>query len=93
MVRGANLMRVISAPALKALFFFGVIMSLSKKLKGYVAPIGVSLLAFAGSVHAAVPSDVTQALQDMKDDGVSIATGVLSAIIAIYAFKLVRRAL
>ena len=45
----------------------------------------------AGSAFAAVPADVTTALTDAKADGISVAGLVLIAVIAMYAFKLMRR--
>lgn len=45
----------------------------------------------AGSAFAAVPVDVTTALTDAKADGISVAGLVLIAVIAMYAFKLMRR--
>lgn len=45
------------------------------------------------SAFAAVPTDVTTALADAKTDGLTIAAAVLVAIIALYAFKLMRRGL
>ncbi len=42
---------------------------------------------------AAVPADVTTALGDAKTDGVSVATLVLVAVIAIFAFKFMRKGL
>lgn len=45
----------------------------------------------ASSAFAAVPVEVTTALTDAKTDGVSVAGLVLVAVIAMYAFKLMRR--
>lgn len=47
----------------------------------------------AGSALAEVPADVTTALTTAKTDGVAVAGVVLAVIIAIYAFKLIRKAL
>lgn len=52
-----------------------------------------SLAVAAGSAHAALPADVKTALDTAKSDGVEAAGIVLVAIVAIYAFKLIRRAL
>lgn len=52
-----------------------------------------SLAVAAGSAHAALPTDVKTALDTAKTDGVEAAGIVLVAIVAIYAFKLIRRAL
>lgn len=52
-----------------------------------------ALVLSAGSAFAAVPADVTTALSDAKTDGIVVATAVLVAIVAIYAFKLMRKGL
>ncbi|MDZ4190412.1 MAG: major capsid protein [Pseudomonas sp.] len=57
---------------------------------GAVAAVG--LLA-AQQAHAALPTGVTTALTDAQADGVEIAGIVLGVIIAIAAFKYLRRAL
>lgn len=51
------------------------------------------LLASAGQAFAAVPLEVTAALDDAKADGVTVAGVVLVVIIAIAAFKFIRKAL
>lgn len=53
----------------------------------------VLLSASVSSAFATVPGDVTTALADAKADGVSIAGTVLGVIIAIAAFKYIRKAL
>lgn len=55
------------------------------------ALVPVSLSALAGSVHAAVPANVTTALTDMQSDALAVAGLVLVAIIAVAAFKFMRR--
>lgn len=47
----------------------------------------------AGSAFAALPTEVTDALDTAKTDGVAMAGIVLAVIIAIAAFKFIRRAL
>lgn len=49
------------------------------------------LVASTGTALAAVPADVTTALTDAKADGIAVAGLVLIAVIAMYAFKLMRR--
>lgn len=53
----------------------------------------VLALAAAGatSAQAAVPADVTTALGDMKADALAVAGLVLVAIIAVVAFKFMRK--
>lgn len=62
--------------------------------------LGRSFGAFAAAgllavqqAHAALPSGVTTALNDAEVDGVEVAGIVLGVIIAIAAFKYIRRAL
>lgn len=62
---------------------------MTKKL--VAAIVGSSL--FAGAALAAVPTEVTTALTDAKTDGVTVAGIVLTVVIAIAAFKYIRRAL
>lgn len=59
--------------------------------KNYVVAAIVSGAAFAGSAYAAVPVEVSTALSDAKTDGMAVAGLVLVAVIAMYAFKLMRR--
>lgn len=52
-----------------------------------------SMAAIATSVQAAVPTEVTTAIADMKTDGLTVATAVLVAVIAIAAVKFIRKGL
>lgn len=52
-----------------------------------------SLVTLAGAAQAAVPSEVTAAVGDMKTDGLVVAGAVLVAIIAIAAIKFIRKGL
>lgn len=56
------------------------------------ATAAVGLLAMQ-QAHAALPAGVTTALTDAQTDGVEVAGIVLGVIIAIAAFKFIRRAL
>ncbi len=49
------------------------------------------LSGLAGSVYAAEPTDVTAALGDMQTDALTVAGLVLVAIIAVAAFKFMRK--
>lgn len=51
------------------------------------------LSALAGSAMAAVPTEVTTALSDMKADALTVAGVVLVAIIAVAAIKFIRKGL
>jgi hypothetical protein len=53
----------------------------------------VSLPTLGASAFAAVPTEVTTAITDMKDDGLVVAGAVLVAIIAIAAVKFIRKGL
>lgn len=57
------------------------------------ALVSAGLLAAGGSAFAAVPAEVTTALTDMKADGLVVAGAVLVAVIAVAAFKFIRRAI
>lgn len=56
------------------------------------ASAAVGLLAMQ-QAHAELPTGVTDALDGAKTDGVQVAGIVLGVIIAIAAFKFIRRAL
>jgi len=67
-----------------------------KKLQMVGRVVGFSAIGagfLANQAFAAVPADVTTALNDAKTDGVTVAGVVLVVIIAIAAFKFIRRAL
>lgn len=55
------------------------------------AAAGVGSLALASQVHAAVPESVSTALTEMKADALVVAGLVLVAIIAVAAFKFMRK--
>lgn len=61
-----------------------------KSLSARLALVPAATLAAAGA-HAAVPTDVTDALGAMKDDALVVAGLVLVAIIAVAAFKFMRK--
>lgn len=60
-----------------------------KKIKGVL----VALPLTAGSAFAAVPTEVTTAMTDMKADALAVGSAFLVAVIAIAALKLMRRAI
>lgn len=60
-----------------------------KKIAGVV----VSSAAGVGSAMAAVPTEVSTALTDMKADALTVAGIVLVAIIAVAAIKFIRKGL
>ena len=54
--------------------------------------VGTALVGgFLAPVYAAVPADVTTALTDMKSDALTVAGVVLAAVIAVAAFKFMKR--
>lgn len=54
---------------------------------------GAALAMYGMASQAALSTEVTTALADVKTDGVSASSLVLVAIVAIFAIKLIRRAL
>jgi len=64
-----------------------------EKLNRKIAAGSALVAGSIGSAMAAVPADVTTALEGAKTDGVTVATAVLVAVVAIYAFKLMRKGL
>lgn len=49
--------------------------------------------ALAASAHAAVPANVSTALDALSADALTVAGIVLAAIVAVYAFKFIRKGL
>jgi len=62
-----------------------------QKIQTRLALIPAAVLASAGSAFAAVPADVTTALTDMKSDALTVAGLVIVALIAVMAFKFMRK--
>jgi hypothetical protein len=71
-------------------FTIGHMATRARKL---AAPAIAGLSTLAASAMAAVPTEVTASLGDAKSDGVSVATLVLVAVIALFAFKFMRKGL
>lgn len=63
-----------------------------RKYGAKIAAVPAVLAASAGSAMAAVPADVTTALGTAKDDVGVIALGVLLVFVAIFGFKVLKRA-
>jgi uncharacterized membrane protein len=61
--------------------------------KTFVAVSVLASTAVATTAHAALDTDITSAMDLAKTDGVELAGLVLVVIIAIAAFKYIRRAL
>lgn len=64
---------------------------MSQNVKTRLALIPAATLAAAAPVFAAVPTEVTTAMSDMKADALTVAGLVLVAIIAVAAFKFMRK--
>lgn len=65
---------------------------MNKFLK-FVAVAVASSVLVAQSAMAAVPANVTTALTDLQADAVTVAGVVLVAIVAVFAFKFIRKGL
>lgn len=57
------------------------------------AAIGSALFSLACAARAAVPAEVDAELTNLKTDALKVAGIVLAAIVAIYAFKFIRKGL
>lgn len=57
------------------------------------AAIGSAIATLGASSYAAVPAVVTTALEDLSTDALTVAGVVLAAIVAVYAFKFIRKGL
>lgn len=62
-------------------------------MKKYLAGLAGSAALLPVVVHAAVPAGVSTALTDATADGATVAGLVIAAIVAIFAFTLMRKAL
>lgn len=60
--------------------------------RNIVRALGASLAVGIGAAHAAVPTEVSTALETMKTDALIVAGLVLVAVIAVAAFKFMKRA-
>lgn len=54
---------------------------------------GLGALALLPAARAELPATVNTALESAKTDGLAMAAAVLAVIVAIYAFKLMRKGL
>lgn len=66
---------------------------MKKSLKLRLAAVPAFVLATMGAAHAAVPVNVSTALTDLQADALTVAGIVLAAIVAVYAFKFIRKGL
>lgn len=65
---------------------------LSSSAAAKAAAVGTTLTLAAGQVMAAVPAEVTAAVNDAKTDGAVVATGFVVAVVVIKALGLMKRA-
>lgn len=66
---------------------------MKKSLALRLAFVPAFVAATTGSAMAAVPANVTAALSDLSTDSLTVAGIVLAAIVAVYAFKFIRKGL
>ncbi|MGB7422531.1 MAG: major capsid protein [Comamonas sp.] len=64
-----------------------------RKLKFTVPATGAGMLALSSRAHAALPANVQTALDDLSTNALEVAGIVLAAIVAVYAFKFIRKGL
>jgi len=64
-----------------------------KKVNGVVVSGFAAATAFIGNAHAAVPTEVTTAMADGKSDALVVAGLAIVIVIAIAAFKYMKKAL
>lgn len=57
------------------------------------AAVGAALATIGASSFAAVPAEVSTALTALQADALTVAGIVLAAIVAVYAFKFIRKGL
>ena len=55
--------------------------------------LGSALAALGASAHAEIPAAVNTALGNLSTDALTVAGIVLAAIVAVYAFKFIRKGL
>lgn len=67
--------------------------SIAQKYGARVAAVPALAYGVMGSAMAAVPAEVNTALADLKTDALTVAGIVLAAIVAVYAFKFIRKGL
>lgn len=66
---------------------------MNKFAKRFAAPVLAAGSLVIGTAHAAIPAAVTTALDDLSVDALTVAGIVLAAIVAVYAFKFIRKGL
>ena len=69
------------------------VVSIGKAAAGKAKYVGAAATGFAIQARAEVPAEVDAALATMKVDGMKVAGLVLVAIIAVAAFKFIKKAM
>lgn len=67
--------------------------SIARKFGSKVAAASGAAVALVGTAHAEVPANVQTALDNLSTDALTVAGIVLAAIVAVYAFKFIRKGL
>lgn len=62
-------------------------------IRKITAPAVAALALVGASAHAAIPTEVQTALDALSTDALTVAGIVLAAIVAVYAFKFIRKGL
>lgn len=63
------------------------------KIRNLAVPAIAVGSVLVGTAHAALPEGVTTALNDLSTNALEVAGIVLAAIVAVYAFKFIRKGL
>ncbi len=66
---------------------------LAAKYGPRIAAVAAAPLTLVGTAQAAIPADVSTALGSLSTDALQVAGIVLAAIIAVFAFKFIRKGL
>lgn len=67
--------------------------SVARKYGTRVAAVPAVAIMAMGNAHAVLPTEVETALGSLSTDALKVAGIVLAAIVAVYAFKFIRKGL
>lgn len=67
--------------------------AVAQKYGAQIASIPAAALVLAGNAFAEVPTEVSTELTSLKTDALIVAGAVLAAVVAVYAFKFMRKGL
>lgn len=68
-------------------------LGVARKYGAKIVAIPATVTLFAGNALAAVPENVNTELTGLKTDALLVAGAVLAAVVAVYAFKFMRKGL